>query len=486
MRRPTEEEYRALAQRAAAALLRLPGVHSVGIGGRMRAGQPTGELVIKVLVARKRPRGEVDPAGLIPGEFEGVPTDVEECPPFAPRAVPGKPAFTDLSQAYLQGDRDRERPVRGGTHLECKHASSAGTLGFLARVPADPKRIMAVTNHHVLFDAVAPTLGAPVGQPEPNDSCTKCCRGLIGTCVASHYDNDVDAALIQLDPELEWLAEIKEVGFVRGGHDLTTTEAQTQLYPIRMRGRTLGLVGGTLVSINTTGTMGGRNYTNGIVIKPNPDASVTSPVFFGDFGDSGSALVNDNNEVVGLYTGGPVAGAQAGFGMGFPIKDLIDKFKTADSITIEVAKATAMGQTQVVPKAAIAGPVGAGDQLPASVRRLQADLDRSERGRDLIAVWLRHSQELNRLVNGHRRVAAAWRRADGPSLFRLVVSAADDPSRPLPRELNGVGADQALDAFLAELDRHASPGLRADLARHRPLLHTLPGRSYEDIVRDLH
>ncbi len=406
-------------------------------------------------------------------------------PPFEDKVIPGKPAFPDMAQGYLYGDRDRERPVRGGTHLESKASIGAGTLGFLARVPADPRRIMAVTNHHVVFDTVLPTLGTLVGQPEPNDSCTRCCRGLIGNCVASHYDDDVDAALIQLDAELEWLAEIKEIGFVRGRHDLTTMEAQTQLYQIQMRGRTLGLIGGTLKSINNVGTMNGRNYTNGIVIQPNPDASVTSKVYFGDFGDSGSALVNDNHEVVGLYTGGPISGSEEGWGKGFPIKDLIDKFKAADSITIEVATATRMGQTQIVPKAAIAGPAAA-EVIPPGLRRIQSDFDRTERGRDLIAVWLRHSRELNHLVNSHRRVAAAWRRANGPALFRLVITAAEDPGRPLPREFDGVSTDQALDAFLAQVHRFASPQLRADLVRNRPLLDSLPGKCYDEIVRDLH
>lgn len=481
----SEEEYRELAKRAAERLLKLPGVHSVGIGGRMRGGQPTGELVVKVFVTRKQPLDELAPAARVPPEIEGLPTDVEECPPFEDKVgVPAKPPFPDPSQGYLYGDRDRERPVKGGTHIEAKDSGSAGTLGFLARVPADTKRIMAVTNHHVVFNEAAAKLGTLVGQAEATDSCTKCCKGLIGNCVASHYDADVDAALIQLDAELEWVAEIKEIGFIRGRFDLTTTEAASQLYQIRMRGRTQGLVGGTLKSINTSGTAGARSYTNGIVIKPNPDASLTSKLYFGDFGDSGAALVNDHNEIVGLYTSGPITGAEEGFGKGFPIKDLIDKFKNTDSITIEVATATKLGQVQTVPKAA--GATDAGLDLPPSIRRLEADLDRTPRGRDLITIWLRHSAELNRLVNTERRVAAAWRRANGPEVFRLVVAAADAPGNPLPRDIRGRPAGAVIDEFLREVERYASPALRRDLERQRPLLSSLPGRTYEEIVRDLH
>lgn len=483
--RRSEAEYRALSIKAAAELLKLPGVHSVGIGGRMRHGQPTGELVIKVLVTRKLSPADLPAEARIPAEFDGVPTDVEQCPLFEEKRLPGKPPFNDLAQAYKFGDTDRDRPIRGGTHLEARKSGSAGTLGFLARVHGDPKRIMAVTNHHVLFFEGPAQLGLVVGQPEPNDSSTKCCKGIIGTCVASHYDNDVDAALIQLDAELEWLAEIKEIGFIRGPHDLTTTEAQTQLYQIRMRGRTQGLLGGTLKSINNVGVVGPRSYTNGIVIAPNPDASITRKVYFGDFGDSGSALVNDNNEIVGLYTHGPITGVEEGFGKGFPIHDLIAKFKTSDSIALEVAFGTKLGQVQVVPKAVIAGTAGEFDPLP-SLRRIQQDFDRTPRGRELVNLWLRHSPELNRLVNSERRVAAAWRRANGPALFRLVVTAAEQPQRPLPREIDGVAAEAALDSFLAQVHRFASPQLRADLVRNRPLLDSLPGKCYDEIVRDLH
>jgi len=481
----SEEEYRALAKRAAEQLLKLPGVHSVGIGGRETDGQPTGEIVIKVFVTRKLPRGDVAAAALVPTEIEGVKTDVEECPPFEESVgVPGQPPYPDDAQTYSQGDRDRDRPVRGGTHLEGKGSPEYGTLGFLARVPGDPKKIMAVTNHHVLFQSGPARLGMIVGQPEPGDSCTKCCRGRIGTCVASHRDADVDAALVQLDAELEWLAEIKEIGFVKGRFDLTTTETASLSYQIRKRGRTLRLVGGTLRSINTSGTSSGRSYSNGIVIKPNPNASVTGKIYFSDSGDSGSALVNDDNQVVGVLFG-KGAGTEEGWGKGFPIKDLIDKFKNADGITIEVATATQVGQVQTVPKAAAAGAAAEVELSPA-VRRLQTDLDRTPRGRELIAIWLRHSAELNRLVNTERRVAAAWRRANGPDVFRRVIAAADDPGQPLPRDIGGRPADAVLDDFLQEVERYASPGLRRDLQRHRPLLAGLPGRTYDEIVRDLH
>ena len=76
----SEEELFAIKERAAAQLMSIPGVTAVGLGGRARAGELIDELVLKVYVAEKRPPEALDPAELVPPEFEGIPTDVEQMP----------------------------------------------------------------------------------------------------------------------------------------------------------------------------------------------------------------------------------------------------------------------------------------------------------------------------------------------------------------------------------------------------------------------
>jgi len=68
-----DAEYRELVQRAAARLAKLPGVHNIGIGGRERAGQPTGQLVLKVFLEKKRMPEDINPSEMIPAEIEGLP-----------------------------------------------------------------------------------------------------------------------------------------------------------------------------------------------------------------------------------------------------------------------------------------------------------------------------------------------------------------------------------------------------------------------------
>jgi hypothetical protein len=67
-----------------------------------------------------------------------------------------------------------------------------------------------------------------------------------------------------------------------------------------------------------------------------------------------------------------------------------------------------------------------------------------------------------------------------------VINLVDEPGRQVPREICGTPAEHVLDEFLREVERYASPELRQDLRRHRPLLTMLPGQSYDDLMNQLH
>ena len=59
-------------------LLQRANVMGVGVGLRMRAGEPTDEVVLVVMVTRKVPRAQLAPEDFVPSEIEGVPVDIQE------------------------------------------------------------------------------------------------------------------------------------------------------------------------------------------------------------------------------------------------------------------------------------------------------------------------------------------------------------------------------------------------------------------------
>src|SRR3954469_20342711 len=141
-----DEELFAIKDRAAERLLAVPGVTAVGVGGRERAGQPTGELVIKVFVTGKRPAGEVPADQLIPAEIEGVPTDVVEMGPLQITAAPtGQP-----TAGATEYDLQRRRPLVGGSAVVNEFNDSlTGTLGCFLTHDSDPAKVYALTNFHI-------------------------------------------------------------------------------------------------------------------------------------------------------------------------------------------------------------------------------------------------------------------------------------------------------------------------------------------------
>jgi subtilisin family serine protease len=85
-----------------------------------------------------------------------------------------------------------------------------------------------------------------------------------------------------------------------------------------------------------------------------------------------------------------------------------------------------------------------------------------------------HFDEVKRLIDTNRRVAAVWQRAGGPAVVRGIVFSGAPPDPPLP-------AVEWMDRFLAVLARHGGEALRADVARHARLMQRLPGASWDEL-----
>jgi hypothetical protein len=507
----SDQELFDIARRAAKAFAHLPNVHSVGIGGRERAGKPTGEVVLKVFVRQKLPGDRLDPAGVIPASFEGIPTDV--IPAGDPTRLALVSGVEPKTEAEFDAGEDgsRERPLMGGTEIEPDDESGFGTLGLIVEALEDNRMVFAVTNHHVVFDSPLQERTAEVGQPTPSHSCTACCRGVIGKFFGGYHSGIVepppgpkklDYALIRLDSGLEWLNEIKEIGVLFDFYELKVSDVVPLNYQVRKRGYRTRLTGGIVQAIGVArpaepvippgATDAQRDaiyaeffFQESIAIRPNPITSnPAAPVLFATHGDSGSALVNDDNKVVGLLWGGQFKHTaptdRFGYGWGVPITWIKDDCKQRLGLTMRIVPTAGTGIVNTVPEFAEAGPT-----LRAETS-LERDLDQSERGRLFLQAWLRHSDELNAIIQNQRRVATVWQRHNGSALLRLVARAPLEPNLPLPTEVDGIPVREGLRVFLDQIERYASDELKRDLSRHRSLLLSLPGHSYTEVLSHLH
>ncbi|MEV4052830.1 hypothetical protein AB0J55_16740 [Amycolatopsis sp. NPDC049688] len=509
-------------ERAAAVFMAMPGVTGVGIGGRWRDGRPTGEVVLKVFVERKRPAGELPADQVLPERFEGVAIDVDELPPSRLEAGPPQPPTPGSPEVPTTStDGTKYRPLVGGSRIEVDLTGSGfGTLGCFLRHTTDANRVFALTNFHVVSVREAggtrilrsPTANSTqVGNPTNSTSSTKCCDDTFGVFVAGSKDTVRDAALVQLRPGTQYLAEVVGIGRLTGTHDITVAEAATGTYQVRKRGARTLLTGGVVEAINTTHTTGGFTRTNVTVVRPNPNAAIpaTGTTYFSDSGDSGSVVVNAAAEVVALhFAGSPNPATKVHKGLELPIATILGLFNTVDSTAVTVATAATDGLVQTVPGgsaqripaelvpglvqpppgvrvlAAGADPAGP-SPTPDLLAGVRARLDRSPGGRQVAALWVDHRPELVSLVNEHRRVAVVWQRNGGPALVQTLIRMTDQPQLRLPATVNGEPLTSCIDRIHDAFAAQAGPDLRHALGSARAALPDLAGLTYSQIVAAL-
>ena len=98
--------------------------------------------------------------------------------------------------------------------------------------------------------------------------------------------------------------------------------------------------------------------------------------------------------------------------------------------------------------------------MAMSRRRLAND----DAGAVCAALMSRHFSEVRRLINGNRRVATLWHRADGPAMLRRLTLASGPPA------LLTAATREYFERFLGQVRRYGSPGVRAAIDRHGALV----------------
>jgi hypothetical protein len=300
-----EQLTEAQAVRAAhgAALLAKRNVIACGVGYKISAGQITSEPSVVLSVTQKLPLAQLAAQDLVPKDLDGVMTDVVE---------------TGIIRAF-QGHRGRWRPtVPPGVSIGHEDIT-AGTFGCLVR-RGDERFILS--NNHVLADSNAGRPGDAILQPGRADGGTDADKvaeladyvaldfgeGPAG-CGASLAwlqrffgpaktaqetqpgENEVDAALGRPLSEDLVSADILEIG-VPAGVAVATLGTEVQ-----KSGRTTGLTTGSIIQIDVTVRVAYGNQT-ALFVNQLMAGAMSQP------GDSGSAILDMNRNVVGLLFAG--------------------------------------------------------------------------------------------------------------------------------------------------------------------------------------
>ncbi|HEX7081506.1 MAG TPA: hypothetical protein VF329_10865 [Gammaproteobacteria bacterium] len=301
-------------RRAAPNLLSRANVVAAGVGFKVTGGRRTSDLAIVCSVTQKLAEAQLAPADLVPRTFDGIPTDVVQ---------------TGRIRAQ-QSRTARHRPAPGGVSIGHRDIT-AGTLGCLVRKDGD---VLILSNNHVLADSNDARLGDAILQPGPIDGgrfpddhianleafvpisfarpepASECATGRVvvaalnavcaGISSKTRYrtitlqaqENLVDAALARPLNPADLSDEILEIDTIEGvaEADLGTT--------VKKSGRTTGLTTGEILQVAVTVDVGyGGGRTARFV-----DQLLAGPMSQG--GDSGSAILDDQNRLVGLLFAG--------------------------------------------------------------------------------------------------------------------------------------------------------------------------------------
>ena len=143
-----------------------------------------------------------------------------------------------------------------------------------------------------------------MGQPQLCSICSRCCGQSIGSVDDARLD--VDSALIELDPGTTYFADQLNFGPVKGYYVVQDTDSHPGPHPVKKYGARTGKTFGNVTALDRVGFRGGdgplnRQYSGVMTVTFDVDNDDNNPDAdsFSDHGDSGSAVLNSDDEIVG-------------------------------------------------------------------------------------------------------------------------------------------------------------------------------------------
>jgi len=449
-----------------------PNVFHVSVGLKETARRLViDRLCIRVYVREKKPLAELGPMQRVPGEINGVPTDVNAVPAFG-----------------FQADNTRYRPIKGGIQISngwidinppgTSAGVTAGTLGCIAIDNTDNDEMFLSAQHVLLANSAGsgdaiyqpapvwfPNRSAPPAVPSwVNESTDK-----VASVRRAVLNDKVDAGIARIDVSscchccgIHFSNEINglSVGGTPARNTLLGDEPATPGMTVFKVGagtlRTEGRVVDTSFASFTIPGTTPRTFIGQIAIQ-----QVNTALQFSDAGDSGAVVVNAANKIVGMvFAGGKDApGAPAGF---LTIANHISDVLSALNIRIPYGPDVKVTAGEPL----VDVPVVTEAKIPEPYRALRERMQRCARTSLIFGLGQSHAAEIMQLINHCRPVTVAWHRVQGPALLATLMGAVRDGHYRIPARVKGVALHEALERMREVLAKHGSDELRATM-EHR-------------------
>jgi hypothetical protein len=267
------------------------GVVGLGVAEKKTAGKLLrGVIAFKVYVEKKLPNAQVE---------QRIPKTIE---------LPGLPPIDvdvdEIGKIMLQGNTQRVRPAIPGYSIgRALDTNVAGTFGMVVRRQGEQSPYYLLSNSHAIAASGFANKGDVIIQPGGYDG-GKAPADSIGTLAdwvplifsATGFPNLVDAAIAALDPGIASPA-IAVLGVPKGVNTNLTRGAYVQ-----KMGRTTTLSTAIAQDVDfrvsstypdSSGKLGRVGFSDQVLVT-----------FYSAGGDSGSPVLDMNNNVVGLHVAG--------------------------------------------------------------------------------------------------------------------------------------------------------------------------------------
>jgi hypothetical protein len=512
----------------------------VGYGTRERAGELTKESALRVYVLEKKARNELLPDHVIPDQVNGLATDVLKIGGTTPQAScqdlqSHTKAIGGISISNLKDLKNQIANNSQGTTND-----EIGTLGCLAIIDGETSKdhFALLTNHHVLgalggtvkdqVYQVQLKVGAggtlsiarkaklgqgtsPIqtlklddfaifeigkimdhgmegnfpytypGETNQEEYYIDCIAAKVNTDFSSWCDSNkgVDVANEIRDLKVAGGNLILKTGRLKAG-----SNGKRVIKVGRATSRTVGEIVDPLAAIlDFTTSPPTVTHKNVIFIKA-ADPNCDGVLRFSEKGDSGSAIITEDGEIVGLLfgeNGDPdltKLRAHACHIHPACTRLLVTPLTKAQNSLLTPTAATNPSQpgtqpsSQPAPEPVPPGAIQPGFQPGMAItgnavpRAVQERLSGSPRGREFLALLDKHRPELVHLINRVRPVLVTWHRSKGAAYLTHFINSFRDPDYVVPPEIEGISLRTAVATMAEALRAHGSRELVQSVDQH--------------------